>query len=107
MQVAVTYSVLAIYSGTSIYNGYDIEGLYYSLFDHVPYHFRNNKSAFAHSNFVESAITEIISSGSVVECLSAPLVVNPLSVSIQSSGKKRLILDLTYLNSIIIEPKLP
>ena len=65
-------------------------------------HFRNNKSAFAHSNFVESAITELISSGSVLECLSASLTVNPLSVSIQSSGKKRPILDLRYPNSFLI-----
>ena len=54
--------------------------------------FKNNRSALAHPVFVNRAITELITAGSIVECLSPPAVVNPLSVAIQSNGKKRLIL---------------
>ena len=34
-----------------------------------------------------------------------PDVVNPLSVSIQPNGKKRLILDLRYINNFLIKQK--
>ena len=63
--------------------------------------FKNNRSALEHSVFVNRAITELITAGSIVECFSPPTVVNPLSVAIQSSGKKRLILDLHYPNSFL------
>jgi hypothetical protein len=63
--------------------------------------FKNNNSAFEHSEFVDSAITDLISAGSIVECALPPTVVNPLSVAIQSSGKKGLILDLRYPNSFL------
>ena len=56
--------------------------------------FGNNRSAIQHSEFVEQAISDLLIAGSVVECGCAPTVVNPLSVSIQPNGKKRLILDL-------------
>ena len=42
-------------------------------------------------------LTELLKVGSVVQCPCPPVVVNPLSVSIQPNGKKRLILDLTFL----------
>ena len=56
--------------------------------------FRNNRSAIQHSEFVGQAISDLLIAGSVVECGCAPTVVNPLSVSTQANGKKRLILDL-------------
>ena len=37
-------------------------------------------------------------SGRVIRCAVPPYVVNPLSVSVQVNGKKRLILDLRYVN---------
>ena len=37
-------------------------------------------------------------SGRVIRCVKPPCVVNPLSVSVQAKGKKRLILDLRYVN---------
>ena len=58
--------------------------------------FGNNRSAIQHSKFVEQAISDLLVAGSVVECGCAPTVVNPLSVSIQANGKKRLILSSTY-----------
>ena len=63
--------------------------------------FKNNRPALEHPVFANRAITELITAGSIVECLSPPTVVNPLSVAIQSSGKKRLILDLGYPNSFL------
>ena len=51
------------------------------------------------------AIQELILSGSVVQVSSPPHVVNPLSVSIQSCGKKRLILDLRHVNKHIWKEK--
>ena len=63
--------------------------------------FRNNRSSLAHAEFVEDAIRELVESGRVVEVDVPPLVVNPLSVSVQASGKKRLLLDLRYINKCL------
>ena len=52
--------------------------------------FRNNRSSLAHAKFVEDAICEQVESGHVLEVVVPPLVVNPLSVSVQATGKKRL-----------------
>ena len=67
--------------------------------------FDNNHSALMHADFVLEAIHELILSGSVVQVSSPPHVVNPLSVSIQSCGKKRLILDLRHVNKHIWKEK--
>jgi len=66
----------------------------------------NNKSALEHAEFVESAILELVSIHSVVEVPFVPHVVNPLSVSIQSSGKKTLILDLRHVNKCVWKQKI-
>ena len=58
----------------------------------------NNKSALAHRSFVDEAISELLLTYRVFETDVIPRNVNPLSVSIQSSGKKRLILDLRLIN---------
>ena len=52
-------------------------------------HFTNNRSDILCSDFVAQAISDLLATGSVVECDSAPIVVNPLSVSVQSNGKKK------------------
>ena len=70
-------------------------------FTPAPATFGNNKSSWQHADFVHKAITDLLAVGSVVECSSPPSVINPLSVSIQSNGKKRLILDLRYPNSFV------
>ena len=61
----------------------------------------NNRSARDHSSFVDEALLELLSSGRVIEVADAPFVVNPLSVSVQPSGKKRLILDLRHVNKCL------
>ena len=68
--------------------------------------FKNNSSALKHSDFVQSSILELLSSGRVCRVSKSSLrVVNPLSVSVQSCGKKRLILDLRYVNQHIFKQR--
>ena len=57
------------------------------------------------ASFVESAISELASNHAVVEVPFVPPVVDPFSMSIQSSGKKRLILDLRHVNQFIWKQK--
>ena len=59
---------------------------------------RNSKSALAHPSFVDEAISELLLTYRVFGADVIPCNVYPLSVSIQSSGKKRLILDLRFIN---------
>ena len=58
------------------------------------------------SDFVEPAIQELLSVGSIVSCTSPPDVVNPLSVSVQSSGRKKLILDLSHIYFFVNKSKM-
>ena len=48
----------------------------------------NNRSARDHSSFVDEALLELLSSGRVIQVADAPFVVNPLSVSVQPSGRR-------------------
>lgn len=66
----------------------------------------NNKSAFLHSEFVKEAIRKLLRVGSVVQCHSPPKIVNPLSVSIQSNGEKRLVLVLRQVNFFVRKLKI-
>ena len=61
--------------------------------------FHNNKSALENASFVESAISELVGNHSVIEVPFVPHVVS------QSSGKKRLILDLRHVNQSIWKQK--
>ena len=65
----------------------------------------NNKSAFDNSDFVTQAVEELLSKGCIKQVHEKPLMVNPLSVSVQSSGKKRLILDLRQVNVFLVKFK--
>ena len=66
---------------------------------------KNNKSARLNADFVDEAIRELVLSGRVCEVSQEPLVVNPLSVSIQPCGKKRLILDLRHVNKCLVKQR--
>ena len=71
-----------------------------------PATFKNNRSAQAHAEFVADAITELISSGRIHQtCKEQLLVISPLSVSVQQTGKKRLILDLRYVNQHVYKQR--
>ena len=61
-------------------------------------HYSNNASALREADFVDQAIAEFLAHNRVEELSSPPVILNPLTVSVQSSGKKRLILDLRLIN---------
>ena len=63
--------------------------------------FKNNRSSLSHVEFVEETIQDLVESGRVVETKVPPRVVNSLSVSVQANGKKKLILDLRYVNKFL------
>jgi hypothetical protein len=71
----------------------------------TPFVKHNNKSAYEHGSFVDEAILDLLSDARVEEVYEKPEFVNPLSVSVQSSGKKRLILDLRHINLFIYKQK--
>ena len=52
-----------------------------------PFVAKNNMSAVQDSAFVESAISELLSLEFIAEVFTPPAVLNPLSLSIQKSGK--------------------
>ena len=60
--------------------------------------FRNNKSTLDEPAFVESAIHSFLDLNCIEELMEPPEIINPLSVSKQKSGKKRLILDIRHVN---------
>ena len=64
-------------------------------------HAKNNKSALTHKEFVQQSISELLESGRIIQTEDKPHVVNPLSVSVQPSGKLRLILDLQHVNNYV------
>ena len=66
---------------------------------------RNNKSAFVNHKFVDQAVSELVNLGCARQVPFEPFVVNPLSVSINKSGKARLILDLSILNKCVRKDK--
>ena len=70
-----------------------------------PFVATNNNSALQGSEFVESAISELLTLQCVTEVFAPPPVINPLSVSIQKSGKKRLILDLRHVNQYLFKSR--
>lgn len=59
---------------------------------------KNNNSSLMLRDFVDTAISELLNQGLIEQCNTAPYVVNPVTVSVQSNNKKRLILDLRCLN---------
>ena len=73
----------------------------------IPFHSTPpvNKSALAHSHFVYKAISKLLVSNRIFGSKVLPHYVNPLSVSVQSPGKKRLILDLSFVNKHVWKPK--
>ncbi|XP_062621080.1 uncharacterized protein LOC134282689 [Saccostrea cucullata] len=59
---------------------------------------KNNKSALQEDEFVRGAIEDLLDNGLISEEHEVPFVTNPLSVSVNSGGKRRLILDLREVN---------
>ena len=63
---------------------------------------KNNGFALEHSDFVNDAILELLQDNRIEELTTSPEIINPLTVSVQSSGKKRLILDLRHIISMFL-----
>ena len=78
------------------------------LFFEVPEkaHLPNNKSSLKNENLVLDSISEMLEIGSIKEVKGTPKVINPFSISKRSSGKKRLILDLRYINEHLYKDKI-
>ena len=66
----------------------------------------NITSALWDSHFVSEAISDLFRTKCVEILDHQPDIVNPLSVSIQPSGKKRLILDLSHVNLYVLSGNL-
>ena len=57
-------------------------------------------------DFVKETVCDMLKNGFITESKTIPHVVSPLSVSINSIGKKRLILDLRIVNKCIWKEKM-
>ena len=66
----------------------------------TPNFMKNNRSALQHSDFVEKTIKELLDNNCITG-VKRPFVVNPLTVSVNSSGKVRVVLDLRYVNKFV------
>lgn len=64
-----------------------VSGIAFLLFHGLPELELNNRSALDHASFVDSAISDLLLAGSVIEVFTPPTVVNPLTVSVNSVGK--------------------
>lgn len=64
-------------------------------------HLKNNLSAKNHADFVNCAIQELLDAGCIEEYTIKPHCINPRTVSVNSSGKPRLILDLRHVNTFV------
>ena len=65
----------------------------------------NIASAINEAEFLGEAILELLRDNGVEEIFSTPDIYNPLSVSVQTSGKKRLILDFRHVNLHVYRQK--
>ena len=68
--------------------------------------FPNNHSALNNANFATKAVEELLNTGGIKEVKNSPYLVNPLSVSENSSHKLQLILDLRYVNKHVFKDKI-
>ena len=54
---------------------------------------------------MREAILYLLNTGHIIETFSPCTVINPLAVSINATGKKRLILDLRFVNQFVWKEK--
>ena len=65
----------------------------------------NNESAISETKFVDLALQELLLGGCVVACRMKPLIVSPLMVVCSAKRKKRLVINLKYLNQFVQKEK--
>ena len=63
--------------------------------------FKNHKSAFVHSKFVSETVSDLLSNGCIRQMATRPTVCSPLLVVVGSTGKKRLVINLRYVNAFL------
>ena len=61
----------------------------------------NQQSALEYKEFVTEAITDLLNNGCVQRVSTAPHVCSPLSVVHNAEGKKRLVVNLRYVNQFL------
>ena len=62
-------------------------------------------SALANVDFVCQAIDELVADGHVIEAAMQPHVCSPLSVVVNSAGKKRLVVNLPHVNKFLCKQR--
>ncbi len=67
--------------------------------------FNNQSSAFKHEEFVSQAVLELTQNWCVRQSLDTPAVCSPLLVVKGRTGKKRLVLNLKYVNRFLWKDK--
>ena len=65
-----------------------------------PFTARNNQSSILNAEFVDSAVSKLLSDGLIRQVESVPYCCNPLTVA-HSAGKYRLVLDLRHVNQYV------
>ena len=66
---------------------------------------KNCLSAFRHAQFVDESVKELLEAGCIARLPEVPHVSSPLSVVENSSGKKRLVVNLRHLNRFLWKQK--
>ena len=61
----------------------------------------NHQSACKNSLFIQESLSELCTTGCAVEVSARPIIFSPLSVVENSSGKKRLVINLRHLNQFL------
>ena len=85
----------------SISNGYKLP-----LLSGPPQYIKpNQKSALDNAEFVETSLVDLLSNRCVLKVAEMPHVCSPLSVVSNRVGKKRLVLNLRYLNQFLLKDK--
>ena len=65
----------------------------------------NHQSACKNSLFIQESLSELCTTGCAVEVSATPVICSPLSVVENSSGKKRLVINLRHLNQFLWKQK--
>ena len=70
-----------------------------------PFVMENHKLALESNEFVNSALSNLVSNRCVLKVNGVPQTCSPLSVVTNGLGKKRLVIDLRYLNGYLLKEK--
>ena len=69
-------------------------------------HLPNNKSSLKNGKFALDSISEMLKISSIKEVKAPPNMINPLSVSENSAGRKHVILKFRYINEHLYKDKI-